>query len=135
MNIQGQVEQLALFAPPINPALLVAAQAAGVDLSSVLSDINGGVPHYRYSYTLQKALESCADVRSLGGELLAALEKKDGEALAILRTNQELSVLNAVLQIKQLQVQEANTNVLALNASLAVTTAGRRITRAWSAEG
>jgi hypothetical protein len=31
MNIQGQVEQLALFSPPINPGLLVAAEAAGVE--------------------------------------------------------------------------------------------------------
>jgi hypothetical protein len=122
MNIQGQVQQLALFAPPINPALLVEAEAAGVDLSSVLNDINAALPYYRFSYLLPKAVELCSEVRSLGGALLAALEKKDTEALAVLRANQELAVLNAVLLIKQTQVQEAAANVQALQASLAVTT-------------
>ena len=40
MNIEGVVQQLPLFAPPINPGLLVAAAAAGLDLSSVLCDIS-----------------------------------------------------------------------------------------------
>ena len=66
MNIQGVVEQLPLFAPPISPALLVAAAAAGVDLSSVLSNTNAGTPFYRFSFMVQKALELCAEVRSLG---------------------------------------------------------------------
>jgi hypothetical protein len=121
MNIQGQVEQLALFAPPINPALLVAATAAGVDLSSVLSDMNSPPPNYRFTFMVQKALELCAEVRSFGGALLSALEKNDGEALSLLRASQETKVLQAVLQIKQLQIQEANANLAASQASLAVT--------------
>jgi hypothetical protein len=37
MNIQGVVRQLPLFEPPIDPALLVQAAAAGIDLGSVLT--------------------------------------------------------------------------------------------------
>ena len=48
MNIQELVQQLPPFAPQISPALLVAAQAAGVDLSSVLSNINAATPYYRF---------------------------------------------------------------------------------------
>src|SRR5215470_20453215 len=44
MNIEATVRQLPLFAPPIDPALLVRAAAQGVDLSSVLSDINAPLP-------------------------------------------------------------------------------------------
>lgn len=120
MNIQGQVQQLSLFAPPINPALLVQAAAAGVDLSSVLGDINAAVPEYRFSYMLAKALDLSAEVRALGSSLLSALEKKDSEALALLRAGQELSVLQAILQIKQNQINEANSNLQALQDSLAV---------------
>src|ERR1019366_2236025 len=123
MNIQGQVEQLALFSPPINPALLVAAAAAGVDLSSVLNDINAAVPHYRFTGMMAKALELCSEVRSLGASFLSALEKSDSEGLAQLRAGQEVAVQQAVLQIKQLQVQEANANLAGLVQSLAVTTA------------
>jgi hypothetical protein len=121
MNIQGQVQQLALFSPPINPALLVRAAAAGVDLSSVLGDINAAVPNYRFTFMLSKAVELCAEVRSLGGALLSALEKKDAEALSLLRAGQELAVLQAVLQIKQNQIDEAQANLQGLQDSLAVT--------------
>ena len=123
MNIEGQVEQLPLFAPPINPGLLVAAEAAGVDLSSVLNDIGATVPHYRFTYMLSKALELCAEVRSLGGALLSACEKYDAEGMALLRAGQELSVVRAVRQLKQMQIEEANDNLLGLQATLAVTTA------------
>jgi hypothetical protein len=37
-DISGRVRQLPLFEPPIDPALLVRATAAGVDLDSVLND-------------------------------------------------------------------------------------------------
>ncbi|HLQ25409.1 MAG TPA: IPT/TIG domain-containing protein [Acidiferrobacterales bacterium] len=121
MNIRGQVEQLPLFAPPISPALLVQAAAAGVDLSSVLNDINVPPPNYRFTFTLQKALELCSELKSLGGALLSALEKNDAEALSLLRATQEKSVLQAVLQIKQSQIDEANKNLAGLLASYAVT--------------
>jgi len=73
MNIEGVVRQLPLFEPPINPALLVRATAMGVDLNSALSDINAALPHYRFNYMIQKAMELCAEVKSLGGALLSAL--------------------------------------------------------------
>ncbi len=120
MNIQGQVQQLPLFAPRINPALLVQAAAEGVDLSSVLSDINAPVPIYRFTFTFAKAVELCGEVRSLGGALLAALEKNDAEALSLLRAGQEVAVLQAVLQVKQDQLNEARANVQALRDSLAI---------------
>jgi hypothetical protein len=123
MNIQGQVEQLPLFAPPISPGLLIGAAAAGADLSSVLNDISAAVPHYRFTYLMPKALELCGEVRSLGAALLAALEKYDGEGLGLLRARQEVSVLKAVRGVKQLQITEAEDNYEALQATQQVTTA------------
>src|SRR5205085_8054679 len=107
MNIEGVVRQLPLFAPPIDVSLLVQAAAMGVDLSSVLNDINAATPHYRFTYMLQKALELCADVKSLGGALLSALEKKDAEALALLRSSHEIALLDAMVEVKKQQVEEA----------------------------
>ena len=37
MNLSGQVRQPALFAPPIDPAMLVRAAAAGLDIQAVVS--------------------------------------------------------------------------------------------------
>ena len=123
MNIQGVVQQLPLFAPPISPALLVAAAAAGVDLSSVLSSSSAGTPFYRFNVIVQKALELCAEVRSLGAALLAALEKQDAESLALLRATQETSLLQATVQMKQDAINEANATLTGLQAGLAVTQA------------
>lgn len=107
MNIEGIVRELPLFEPPIDPALLVRAAAAGVDLSSVLNDLNARPSPYRFNFMLQKALELCAEVKSLGAAFLAALEKRDAEALALLRSGQEISLLKSVRDTKAKQVEEA----------------------------
>ena len=61
---------------------------------------------------LQKANEVCGDVKALGGALLAALEKKDAEALALLRQTQELRLLDADQgACAQQQLDEAKQNV------------------------
>jgi hypothetical protein len=114
MNIEGVVRQLPLFEPPIDPTLLVQAAAQGVDLGSVLSDLNAPLPNYRFSYMLQKALEMCAECRSLGASLLSTLEKKDAEELALLRATHETNILNMMEAVKKQQVDEANTQIDAL---------------------
>jgi len=111
MNIEGIVRELPLFEPPIDPGLLVRAKAAGVDLTSALKDVTVSLPNYRFTFMLQKALEFCADVKSLGASLLSALEKRDAEALALLRSGHEVSILKAVRQIKERQIDEANATL------------------------
>jgi hypothetical protein len=82
LNIEGVFQQLPLFEPPIDPALLVRATAAGLDLNSVLNNMNVSLPNYRFQVLLQKANEICNDVKGLGNELLSALEKRDAEQLS-----------------------------------------------------
>ena len=84
--------------------LLVRAAAAGVDLASVLADINAALPNYRFSVMLPKAVELCNEVRSFGAALLSALEKKDGEELARLRSRHEVELLETVRAVKSKQV-------------------------------
>ena len=111
MNIEGAVRQLALFEPPIDPGALVKAVAGGVDISSALADLNAPLPLYRFNVLLQKANEVCNDVKALGGALLAALEKKDAEALGLLRQGQEISLLEAVETVRKKQIDEAKENL------------------------
>jgi len=109
MNIEGVVRQLRLFEPPIDPALLVKAAAAGLDIGSVLADMNAPMPLYRFSFMMQRALEICNEVKSLGNAMLSALEKKDAEAFALLRSSHELIMLDEVRKIKDKQITEAQT--------------------------
>ena len=114
MNIQGVVQKLPLFEPPIDPALLVAAAAAGVDIDQVLDSVNGPQPIYRFAALMPKALEVAVGVSQLGASFLAALEKSDAEGLATLRSGQELALLHLVRDVKQRQVDEAQANIDAL---------------------
>lgn len=116
MNIEGIIRQLPLFEPPIEPGLLVAATAAGVDISSALNDINTPVPHYRFSVMAQKASELCAEVKALGSLMLSALEKRDAEEISLIRANQETSLLKFMEQTKQLMLKETQENLDALDA-------------------
>jgi hypothetical protein len=120
MNIEGVVRELALFEPPIDPALLVQAAAAGIDISSALSDLYAPTPCYRFQLTLQKAMEFCGDVRSLGATLLSALEKKDAEALALLRASHETQILEAAKYIREQSVSEARETLAGLEQSKAM---------------
>jgi len=107
MNIEGVVRQLPLFEPPIDPALLVKAAAAGVDLSSVLAESTAAPGPYRFQRLLQKAVELCGEVRMLGDKLLAALEKYDAEELSLLRSTQEIRLQQAVREVRKQQIQDA----------------------------
>jgi hypothetical protein len=111
MNIEGVVRQLALFEPPIDPGALVKAVAGGVDISSALADLNAPLPLYRFNILLQKANEVCNDVKALGSALLAALEKKDAEAMGLLRQGQEIKLLEAVKAVREQQIEEAKENL------------------------
>jgi hypothetical protein len=115
MNIQGIVQQLPLFSAPINPALLVAAAAAGgLDLSSVLSDANAAGPPYRFRMILRHAIELCEQVRSLGAQLLSALEKSDAEAIAQIRSSGEINLQTAIDDIRNRQIDAANQQITVL---------------------
>lgn len=120
-NIDGVERSLALFAPPIDPGMLVRAAAAGLDISSVLAGLNAPTPYYRFSVLSQKATELAQEVRGLGNSLLQALEKKDAEALSLLRSELELKVLNAVKDIKKLQINEAKEQIEILKRTRKVT--------------
>jgi hypothetical protein len=115
MNISGAVRQLPLFEPPIDPAMLVKAAAAGIDTNSLMDEISGAsAPLYKFQYVVQKANEVCADVKALGASLLSALEKKDAESLALIRATQEIGVLESINELKKIQLDEAKANLDAM---------------------
>lgn len=120
-NIEGVERSLALFAPPIDPGMLVRAAAAGLDISSVLAGINAPTPFYRFNVLSQKATELVQEIRGLGSSLLQALEKKDVEGISLLRNELEMKVLKAVRDMKQLQIKEAKEQIEILKRTKAVT--------------
>ena len=106
MNIQGVVRQLPLFDPPIDPGLLVRAAAAGVDLSSVIASLNAPPPHYRFRFLLSRATRLADEIRGFGAMTLHVLERKDAEGLASLRASGEVTLLDAVRDVRKKQVRQ-----------------------------
>ncbi|MBW2690226.1 MAG: insecticidal toxin protein, partial [Deltaproteobacteria bacterium] len=120
LNIQGTFRQLALFEPPIDPAMLARAAAAGLDVSAIISGANQPLPLVRFQLLVQKASEICQEVKSLGNSLLSAMEKEDGETMAILRARHESIVMEIVEDVKYGQLQEAIKSKEGLFKSLAL---------------
>lgn len=115
MNIEGVVRKLALFDPPLDPGMLVKAAAAGIDIGSIVSGLNQPVSPVRAPFLIQKALELCGEVRGLGAALLAAIEKGDGERLALLRQGHEIQIQQMQQEVRFLQwasAQEATKSLL-----------------------
>ncbi len=118
MNIEGVERALALYQPPIDPAMLVRAAAAGVDIGAAIASVNASRPHYRFASILQKAKEFTGEVKALGGALLSALEKKDSEELSQIRSNHEVAMQKRVLEIKKERLKEAEESHKSLERSL-----------------
>jgi hypothetical protein len=116
-NIDGLFRDLPLYEPPIDPLLLVRARAAGLDIDSAMADTYAPLPSYRFTFSLQKALELCAEVKSLGSALLAALDRKDAEELSLLRAGHEVALLRLARDVRKQQVEEAEANITALKQS------------------
>jgi hypothetical protein len=106
LNLQGIFRQLPLFAPPIDPALLAKAAAAGLDISAVVAGLNAPLPIVRFQLLIQKATEICQEVKSLGSNLLSAIEKQDNESLSILRAHHESLILSLSESVKYAQWQD-----------------------------
>jgi hypothetical protein len=119
LNLQGVFQRLPLYDPPIDPALLVRAVAAGLDVSAIVSGLNQPLPLVRFQLLVTKATEICQEVKSLGASLLGAIEKQDNEALALLRSQHENTLLQLAEMIKYSQWQEAQKATQALQLTLA----------------
>lgn len=111
LNISGLRRDLALFAPEIDPRLLVRARAAGIPLEDVLNSISGNLPPYRFSYLIIKAKEYASALQTFGAALLSALEKKKAEELAHLRLVHQDTILKLSRKLRDLEIEAAVANL------------------------
>jgi hypothetical protein len=69
---------------------------------------------YRFTFLYQKALELSNEVRMFGTALLTAYEKGDAEYLQAMRVMHERQLLELALEVRQIQLREADWQVQAL---------------------
>lgn len=110
LNLDGVERKLALFDPPIDPAMLVAATANGVSLGNVLADLFSPSPLYRCQFLLAKSLELTGEVREMGKFLLSVLEKKDTASLGLLQAGHATSLLKLTEDIRVWHILESKAH-------------------------
>lgn len=113
-DIEGIERSLPLFSPPIDPAMLVAAAAGGMDLTSLAGGSGVALPHYRFRFMIQRAYDFAAEVEKLGSSMLQALERRDEAELARLRENHEIAIRELMKTAAEHRITEAEEALEAL---------------------
>jgi len=131
LDINGQVNDIPLFQPPIDPAAAVAAAANGGAGAVSSLGTNVKVPYYRFSYLIGVAKNFTSQVISFGSQLLSALEKQDAEYLGLLRENHSNAILNMTTQMKEDQINQLYAQKSNLEASLKSAEAQRDTYQQW----
>jgi len=117
-NLEGVERQLPLYDKPIDPAILVRAAAAGLDLGAVLNDLNAPQPFWRFNIVYENAMRLCDDVRNLGSTLLSIISQRNAEELARLQSDHEIALLQDMSDVRAQQVNEATDNLQAMQHAL-----------------
>lgn len=119
LDIHGVFRRLALFEPPLDPGMLARAAAAGLNVAAIVGGLNQPVPQVRYAVLAARASELARETASLGAAMLSAVEKQDGEALALLRHAHERGILDLVERQRYGSLVEATKTKEGLRLSLA----------------
>ena len=88
--------------------------AAGISIGSIISGLHQPIGPVRALQLIQKALELAGEVRGLGSALLSAIEKGDGEKLALLRQAHEIWIQKLSQEVRFLQWKQAQESTESL---------------------
>ena len=105
LNIQGVKRTLALFAPPIDPGLLVKARAMGLSIDSILDSANEKRSIYRFRVIVKLAVDMAKDACQMGRDLLAILEKQDAEQLQVFKAKCDKAVVAESKAVQEMEVK------------------------------
>jgi hypothetical protein len=107
MDITGQRRQLELLDPESDPLAMTARPLATLTADERSPTSSGALPPYRFAYLIDRAKSAAGAVAGFGSALLAALEKRDGEALARLRTVQQKNLTAASTRLREWEIDLA----------------------------
>ncbi|WP_345510134.1 neuraminidase-like domain-containing protein [Phytohabitans houttuyneae] len=114
-NIAGLRRTLDLYAAPTDQTS--GLPMIGADGELVLPGLRAPAPTpYRYTALVEQARVLASQAREAESTMLAALEKRDAEALSLLRARQEVRVARASVQVQELRVRQAEDRVTAAQA-------------------
>lgn len=117
-DINGEIRELPLYQPRIDPWLVIEADMAGYNLKDLLVNtinING----LKFEAQVAFVTELINTASSLNSELLLTIQQKESKALETLREKHQNSVLNGSRQILRMQIESAENTLSELERTLA----------------
>ncbi|MFV8755454.1 neuraminidase-like domain-containing protein [Nannocystaceae bacterium ST9] len=114
LNLAGERQELPLFQPPIDPMALVRAAASGAGFADVQAALFAATPHYRFTALVERARALAQRASQLGEDLLAALDRRDGERLNQLNARQEGEIKALLVGIRQAQLDDGRAGLASL---------------------
>ncbi|WP_308602259.1 neuraminidase-like domain-containing protein [uncultured Fibrobacter sp.] len=118
LNLQGVKRTLSLFAPPIDPGMLVKARAYGMSIDAILGS-DTVRPIYRFKVVVKLAIEMAKEAAQMGRDLLSILEKKDAEQLRLFKAKCDSAVVAENKAVYEMELQTLETEKERLEASVA----------------
>ncbi|HFJ0970079.1 TPA: neuraminidase-like domain-containing protein [Salmonella enterica] len=117
LTIDGQPLNIPLYAPPVNPTLLMEQSVQG---GSLISTAAGGgviVPPYRFVVMLQSARTAATILSQFGQTLLSYCERQDAVELQELDAQQLFNLSGYTLQLQQNAIDALDKDQAALGKS------------------
>ncbi|KAL6885789.1 hypothetical protein GGI43DRAFT_388855 [Trichoderma evansii] len=116
-NIREKSISSPLWDLTADPAVLISSATQGIHPAGLLNDLHDPMPNYRFVYILQKAIELCDELKAASRFFLNIRERKDAEALSLMRCRQELAANSRILDIRNLQLKESKLSLEAIRES------------------
>lgn len=104
-SITPRNEVLSLFAPPIDPGLMVKARAMGLSIDSILNSTNEKRSIYRFRVIIKLAIDMAKDACQMGRDLLSILEKRDAEQLQEFKSKCDKAVIAESRSVHEMEIK------------------------------
>lgn len=119
LTIDGLPMTVPLYAPPINPTVLMEQSVQGGSLIAASSGMAVAIPPYRFTTMLQSTRAAVSTLSQFGQTLLSYYERQDATGLQELDTQLALNLSAYTLDLQQNAIDALDQDKTALEASRA----------------
>jgi hypothetical protein len=117
LTIDGLPMNIPLYAPPVNPTLLMQQSSQGGSLANAVNGVVATIPPYRFRTMLQSALAAVSTLTQLGQTLLSYCERGEAAGLQELNQQQLFNLSSFTLTLQRNAVEALTADQKALTAS------------------
>ncbi len=117
LTIDGLPMTVPLYAPPVNPTVLMEQSVQGGSLISASSGMTATIPPYRFSTMMQSARAAVSTLSQFGQTLLSYYERKDAAGLQELDAQLALDISAYTLTLGQNAIDALDQDKTVLEAS------------------